>query len=122
MDRVRGWLVQPSSTNGTSNGQARANVCAVSHRARMPLLYALLRMVALVPMIPIRCERVFSRAARTPGSMTPKTGTSYRFSNIGSAQAEQVLQATTTAFTFCCRRKLVSSQAKRTTVLGDLVP
>src|SRR5258705_532410 len=39
-----------------------------------------------------------------------------------STHAEHVLHATTIALTFCCSRNCVSSHAKRTTVLGDLVP
>ena len=49
-------------------------------------------------------------------------GTLNFFSSVGSAQAEAVLQATTTALTFCCMRNCVSSHENRTTVPGDLVP
>ncbi len=52
-------------------------------------------------MTPMRWFIEHSKAAQAPGMITPKTGTSNLCSNTGSAHAEAVLHATTTAFTFC---------------------
>ena len=50
-----------------------------------------------VPITPTRREPVTRWAARSPGSMTPSTGTGSRSASVSSAAAAALLQATTTA-------------------------
>ena len=54
-----------------------------------------------VPITPTRPERVAGTSARTPGSITPTTGTPVAACSSSSAAAAAVLQATTTSLTSC---------------------
>jgi hypothetical protein len=90
----------PSSINGTSNGQARLLTRTLLSAARSAFSYAPLRIVARVPITPMCRLRVACNAARAPGSITPITGTGNFCVNNGSATDETVLHATTSAFAF----------------------
>jgi hypothetical protein len=79
-------------------------------------------MVPAVPMTPIRPLDVAPTAARTPGSITPTTGTSKSCSSCGTASAEAVLHATTTILTPRPSRNRTFSREKRSTVSALLVP
>ena len=56
-------------------------------------------MVPTVPITPTWPLRVADTSDRTPGSITPTTGTSNSACRSASAAADAVLQATTTIFT-----------------------
>ena len=56
-------------------------------------------MVPTVPTTPTRRLRVARARARTPGSMTPTTGTGSSARNVSRAAADAVLHATTMSFT-----------------------
>ena len=67
----------------------------------MARTYAPLATVPAVPMTPMRPPDRRRTAARAPGSITPMTGTGDAARSASSACAVLVLQAMTTAFTFC---------------------
>jgi hypothetical protein len=67
--------------------------------------------VAAVPMTPITRLRVARQAASAPGPMTPTTGTGSSRRSAGSATADMVLQATTSALMPRRSRKRAPSRA-----------
>jgi len=70
---VTGWSVHPSSTSGTSSGQAFSR--ARNPCARHAAAYAWLCTVASVAITSTLPVVEAWRAAVAPGSMTPSTGT-----------------------------------------------
>ena len=85
--------------NGTSSGQARAEILILGSSSRSAFSYALLLIVARVPITPICRLRVAAIAACAPGLITPTTGTDNVFSSFGKATAEAELHAITMVFT-----------------------
>ena len=76
-----------------------------------------------VPITPTRPFRVALTRDRTPGSITPMTGTGVSAWSWASAAAAAVLQATTTSFTSCsATRYLVICSAKPATSSWDRGP
>ena len=72
-----------------------------------------------VPMTPTRRVVVTRIAARSPGSITPTTGTSTRARSGPSAAADALLQATTIIFTFrSSSRSAISSENFSTSSAG----
>ena len=71
---------------------------AIVHLRRAARWYAPEPIVPTVPMTPIRPVRVAVTSARTPGWITPSTGTGSSSTSWSRAAAAAVLQATTIAF------------------------
>ena len=79
-------------------------------------------MVAGVPMTAMCLALDRRRADSMVGSITPTTGTADSAAMDGRQVAEIVLHATTSALTFCVKRRSAISQAKRAMVAGLRVP
>jgi hypothetical protein len=75
--------------------------------------YAPLAIVASVPITPMTPRRVARTAARTPGSITPTTGSSAARVISSMALTSTELHATTSIFTSRCTSHPVTSSANR---------
>ncbi len=120
--RATSLSTQPSSASGTNSAQARPMTRASGRWVAMARAYAWLLIVAAVPMTPMTPFRVARQATSAPGPMTPTTGIAADSRSAGSATADIVLQATTSAFTPRRVRNRAPSRAYRVTVSSDLVP
>src|SRR6184192_3156420 len=120
MVRATSLSTQPSSANGTNNGQARSITIAVGSILWIAFVYAPLFTVDSVALTPIgrwvrgrlvRSSSTRAIAARAPGPITPTTSIFNAERIAGSANADAVLQATTSSL-FHAARGIARSQPR----------
>src|SRR5690606_1069254 len=121
--RATSPCTQPSSASATNSVAGTAVTCAVGRRRLISCWYAPPCTVPSVASTPMRPLRVAATAAAAPGSLTPRMGRpGLPATSAGSAAAEAVLHATTTAFTPRRTSAYTACCAYFSTVAAVLVP
>jgi len=120
--RASGLSAFPSSTSGTSLGQACCATSTSGSRSRRARTYAPLRTVSTVASTPTARRAVAESAAAAPGRMTPIVGTGNSSRTVSSATDVAVLHAITTSLQSALANQRIASRVKATTSAGSRGP